>query len=294
MAIESAVTYDQAEPEKLASGPGEILITTALKREGLLNSLDIIGCLLKARGQRQALVIACENQVDSVYLREQLEERGYTPGGGTVFARAVVDRICNKPRLVRGRVEVACEDFARIDVESRSDLRSPLLRTLIRGSSSAIHAAKDFARVVERKKWVVNAPHLLLALVAHYYRFPTVKAFVSEDFGRRVLDGAFKELGELVTNYYDRSRIHPPELTAFAKAVKERIKKFPQRYPDVVTRLSGPDRIIDFFDDYERKIVALPLEEMEATDNHARYFSALVTFIVVELIKERRWITNGA
>lgn len=290
--IAGASVYEGVDFEAIANSAGELLLTTALRKDGLDASLGVIRDILRARGERPVVVMACENQVDSHYLRSKLEAYGFRPAVQTLFLRVVVDRICNKPELVGGRLEVACERFGRIYSE-RMDRVSPSVGALSK-RKEIFERVSDFKLVVDRKKWLVNAPHLLMSLLAHYYRFPSVRDFTSEEYGSQILDRSLSELRKLMSHHYERAGQATPGLADFAKSINERIREFPQRYPDVVTRFSGQDALTAFFDDYHRKVTALALDEMHSTRADAPYFLSLGTHVVVELIKDRRWILSAA
>lgn len=290
IAVSSALTYEDADFADLARGDGELLLTTALKREGIIDSLAVIRRILEERGAHPTVVLAGENQVNTLFLKEQLISSGFEPDESTLFVRAVVDRICNRPTVEDGAVEVTCEAFGCIYVERIQDF-------FIHALAKADHweAVSDFQFIVDRKKWIVNAAHLQMALVAHYFRHPSVMSFTSQEFGKRLLDKAVDEFTALMNSHYEHigRRNFRSELLEFARFVKERIASFPQRSPDVVTRFDGPERLPAFFEDFHRKITELTLAKMHRAAT-APYFSSLVTHIVVELIKERRWIRDAA
>lgn len=286
VAVSAALTYADADFAELAGGEGDLLLTTALRREGIVDSLPVIRRILEERGSRPTVVLAGENQVDTIFLKEQLTSNGFVPDENTLFVRAVVDRICNKPTVEDGAVEVTCEAFGRIYVEQ-------LPNFFVLGLAKAEHweVVSDFQFIVDRKKWIVNAAHLQMALVAHYFRHPSVMSFTSREFGKRLLDKAVDEFTALMTSHYEHvgRRGFRSELSNFAPFVKQRIASFPQRFPDVVTRFDKPVKLPAFFEDFHRKITELTLEKMHRAAK-APYFPSLVTHIVVELIKERRWI----
>jgi len=249
----------------------------------------VIRRILEERGSRPTVVLAGENQVDTLFLKERLTSGGFVPSENTLFVRGVVDRICNKPTVEDGAVEVTCEAFGRIYVE-----RVP--NFFIHALAKAEHweAVSDFQFVVDRKKWIVNAAHLQMALAAHYFRHPSVMSFTSQEFGQRLLDKAVDEFTALMISHYEHigRRGFRSELLEFAPFVKQRIASFPQRFPDVVTRFDKPARLPAFFEDFHRKITELTLAKMHRAAK-APYFPSLVTHIVVELIKERRWIRDA-
>ncbi|HEX8240872.1 MAG TPA: hypothetical protein VF574_14150 [Allosphingosinicella sp.] len=110
--LAAALTYDQADFETIAADPAELLLTTALKREGIIESLPVIRRLLEARKELPTVVIAAENQVDTLFLKHELVSAGYQLRETTLFVRAVVDRICNKPEIEGDSLLVRCEGFA--------------------------------------------------------------------------------------------------------------------------------------------------------------------------------------
>lgn len=287
--VAAASTYEEVDVDALGNATGDMLLTTALKREGIVASVDLIRRILEARGASPTVVLAGENQVDTFFLRDQLVASGFKPQDSTLFVRGVVDRICNKPTVEGGELEVTCEEFGRIYVERVDNF---FIRALAKPEHWEV--VSDLQFVIDRKKWIVNASHLLMTLVSHYFRHPSVKSFVAEDFGERLLDKAVTEFTMLMIGHYDQTgrREYRSQLLEFVSPLKARIATFPQRYPDVVTRLSGPEKLPDFFEDFHRKITELTLAKMHRTAT-APYFASLVTHIVVDLIKNERWIRDA-
>jgi hypothetical protein len=295
--VAAALTYDQADFGTIAAYPGELLLTTALKREGIMESLGVIRQLLEEREGRPTVVIAAENQVDTLFLKNELVSAGFQPQEEILFVRAVVDRICNKPEIEEDGLVVQCEGFARIYLERTKPAIEWAFPQCLRGlkKQPLCEMSNDFEFVVDRKKWVINAAHLLMALTAHYYRFPSVRAFASQEFGRRLLEKSVNEFERLMRYHYQHDDLAYPRtgLVEFTRSVRERIATFPQRYPDIVTRFDGPEKLPLFFEDFHRKITQLALEDMHRSI-HAPYFASLVTHIVVELVKEGRWIRDAS
>jgi mannitol-1-phosphate/altronate dehydrogenase len=285
----AAVSYDDADLPALAGADGDLLLTTALRRDGIIDSLAVIREILEERGTRPTVVLAGENQVDTLFLRDQLIQGGFQPDDRTLFVRGVVDRICNKPTLEEDGLEVTCEAFARIYVEK---VQNFFIRALAKPEHWEV--VTDIQFVVDRKKWIVNASHLLMTLVAHYFRQPSVKSFVSQEFGQRLLDKAVAEFTTLMIGHYGLTGRgeFKTQLIDFAPHLTARIASFPQRYPEVVTRFDGPEKLPAFFEDFHRKITELTLEKMHRAAT-APYFASLVTHIVVDLIKDKRWIRDA-
>ncbi len=61
----------------------------------------------------------------------------------------------------------------------------------------------------------------------------------------------------------------------------------------MITLFTGPERLVEFFDGYHRKITGLTLSEMKNEITRAPYFLSLTTHVVVELVKDRRWIRDA-
>lgn len=59
--VVAASTYEETDLEALGSEAGDLLLTTALKREGLLASVAVIRRILEERGARPTAVLAGEN-----------------------------------------------------------------------------------------------------------------------------------------------------------------------------------------------------------------------------------------
>jgi hypothetical protein len=285
------------------SGASAALLTTALKRNGIEASLNELACVC-AIAQSKAipvLILAAENQVDSLWVLRRVSEL-LRDGQGVFQVRCVVDRICNKPYAAQmhGQEQglfVFVENFARIYING-ADLHSLpaalsdwVLSDGMLRLENLFEFRNDFDFVVNRKKWVVNASHLLLAIYAHWGRYPTINNF-AKDFPEivdRIVDDVAKVSSGLLFAEGVGSR---HENDSFVRQLKSRLGRFPQVPYDAVTRLTGPDKLFDFFEDFHRKI-AEPFLSSSVTDmnnDDAPILPSYITMCAIDLIAKNRWI----
>jgi hypothetical protein len=299
--VEHCVGYGElaAHSHSALAGATAVLLTTSLKRRGIEESLEQLDAVCRAAEDRglPVALLAAENQVDSCWVRDRIADR--IAGAGSIHAvRCVVDRICNKPTLqgaagTAGGLTVLAEEFARIYVCARDvdALPEPLATCLAVRPSDSIEHVSDFEAVVTRKKWVVNAAHLLLALFAHWNRFPTLHGFVesSPNFVDRLVDDvsrmSFSAMQGGVAILKDEDR-------KFVSGLKARLGKFPQRPFDAVTRLTSSDHIDEFLEDFHRKVVEPYLAAPSVVLGRSRvpFLPSHITMCAIDLIKNRQWI----
>lgn len=306
VAVAHAISYDEL-PGHLTLGFANvdaIIVTTALKKAGVNGSVDQLKLICESahRCNIPILLLAAENEVDSCYVHQLLINNG-CDDKNIYPVRCVVDRICNKPIVEangpdKGKLTVLVEQFAKIYL-NHEDLLSSVPDVLRKAMSSEAATAifeetDDFQFIVERKKWVVNASHLLLALYAHWSNYPSLQGFVQNNTNvveRLVDDVVSMSRGSLlagVSPAVQKARA----MKGFATDLKTRLGQFPQFTYDVVTRFTGSEQLLDFFHDFHRKIVepylALPL----TVDNRVKtpVLPSYITMCLIELIHEKRWI----
>ncbi len=289
--VKRALTYNAANLEAMGDSDGPKLITTPLKKDGIDASMPQIAQLLAARRGRKTFVVAGENQVDSHYIRDRLAGAGSLADPGTVFQRAVVDRICNKPVLKNGLVSVSHEEFGQVYLErEKSKIPQALLP-----STKNWSPVQNFEYTVDRKKWVVNATHLMISLVAHYHKFPSVCDFVSDNnTNERLLRVMIEESAEALFKNYRSKNVELGEsdtdFKKFCDVLLERIRIYPQRIYDGVTRFTGSENLASFIDDFHRKISDPHLALLISSRSFVAYSPALISNMVFEMVTERRWI----
>jgi hypothetical protein len=289
--VKRALTYSAANWEAIGDCDGPMLITTALKKDGIDASMPQIKQLLAARRGKKTFVVAGENQVDSHYIRDRLAGTRILADPGIVFQRAVVDRICNKPVLKDGIVSVSHEQFGQVYLETQ---RPKISKALLPSTKNWRHV-QNFEYTVDRKKWVVNATHLMISLVAHYHKFPSVCDFVSaSNANERLLRVMIEESAEALSNNYRSKNKQIGEsdtdFKKFCDMLFERIKIYPQRIYDGVTRFTGPAKLTSFMDDFHRKISDPHLALLISSRSFVAYSPALISSMVFEMVTKRRWI----
>lgn len=289
--ITGAMSYDDVDFIGLADTERPMLITTALKKRGLDESFRQLAELISARGDRPTFIVAGENQVDSHYLADKLYPENQKKPKNTVFVRSVVDRICNKPTMKYGRVSVYCEKFGAVYLENlKPRIPVQLVPNRVRWKTVA-----GYEYVVDRKKWIVNAVHLTISLIAHYEGFSSVRELISSDTRKEaLLKGVISECRNLFLKVYADKQAalgeSEAELDSFCNDLFVRIRDYPQRIYDAVTRFTGPERLQEFIDDFHRKVSDPSLRVMKSSSTNAPYYPSLAAAIVCELVKQDKWI----
>lgn len=302
--VEHAIDYETLAGHSTLNldGVGAVVLTTALKRRGIEESIDALAGVSLAATSRSipVMLLAAENQVDSRFVHELLTKKH--PQLKEVYAvRCVVDRICNKPAIDAAGSQPAvlsllAEEFAKIylnkaDVEDLPQLLRDVLDT---NSQPVFEHVEDFEFVVNRKKWVVNSAHLLLGLYAHWSNYPTLHGFVESipNIVDRLVDDVVKMSRIALRGETTSRKKVLPQDRKFAEALKGRLGRFPQFPHDVVTRFTGPDQLVDFFEDFHRKIAEPYLWTLTGMGSQTQVpmLPSYITMCVIDLIKTGRWI----
>ncbi len=291
--------YGDPKGLEVAETAEPILITTALKRDGVLQSLPFIKSLLDRRPQNATtIIVAAENQVDSTFINDQLREQYLQEStiNGVFFVNAVVDRICNKVTLLSGRPEVTTENFAKIYIENIPELTF-LLGALTAGGVWETVVDLDFVK--RRKKWIVNSTHLLATFAALKMKAISVKQLIENhpEEGARILYGIVEEVVRIMTfieaDGENRAARLDAELAAFGADLYTRISNFPQSPYDVITRFSGDATLHAFLEDYHRKVNE-PYMKYVSASRAAPYFISLISSWIIEAAANKQWITPQA
>ncbi|HWP38032.1 MAG TPA: hypothetical protein VNL18_10815, partial [Gemmatimonadales bacterium] len=239
--------YTDSDIEELlarVSDPSTILLTTALK-DGLARTVPVISRLIEARvqaaPQSPLFVIACENRLDSTWLRTQITEHaGVDPSvDHTVhFLPCVADRICSEVRYDEDSqyVFVMAEPYARWTIE-KTHHTAPLeqaLRNL--AEEGVVEFVGDIAPYRTRKLWLVNGPHLVLAILARKAGEPRLNVFLRSGLNallfRRIQEG-FSEAVRLRTAAFVTT-----DLEFFNVEILERFRNYPDTAERIMKRLS--------------------------------------------------------
>lgn len=290
--VEGIFTYkNEDDLIKLASIDDELILTTSLKKEGIDSSINQIAKILSCRPENATtFIIAGENAVTSKYIKDLLIERGELIREKYIFIDAVVDRICNKPEVTQGTLKIACEKFAAIYLE-KTPVKYLAIERLCRGS--IFQQVEDIQYIIERKKWLVNSSHLLVNIISHYHGFSSSYHFLSSSRGQGVLPKLLKEILNIFVHsrqiLYPENHLNRNDIISFVRSLQDRLSIYPQHIYDAVTRLKSEKNVIDFWDDYHRKI-SHPFLLYTEVNNESPYFVSMITHMVVDIIKKGDWI----
>jgi hypothetical protein len=295
MRIQGFLYYDEIDKASHISHSEDILITTALKKDGVGQSIQKLLKLLEALHNNDRIqrihIISCENALDSIELQELLESEVRSGYYGNVlerckFARSVVDWICNKPLIYDGFIELVCEKYANWTVESNNtELDVFFPRTHV----DIVHFKGELDPIIVRKKWLVNAVHLSIALFAHYEDELMVNDFVSHHpSGNGYLDGIIDEMRMMFQdwNISNGRPFDDNEIYSYCLQVKNRISHHPQTVSDSTTRFKK-DKLFYFFADYHRKI-SDPALSFSKKGYVELFWIPLNLFTVTELISKQK------
>jgi mannitol-1-phosphate/altronate dehydrogenase len=301
VAVDDFLFLDSDQVVKIICDPATVLLTTALKEYGLRAVGSRLGALLKARAARHPAAplffIACENACTSRVALNLIIEQLAPADRAAIEAiihplDCVVDRICNKPVIENGIVTVLCEQFARWYIETPSDLFD-LKGYFHPTGSEAIVLVPSVENYIVRKRWVVNALHLSVALAALWEGQSWVNLYLKrEDAARQMFHELASEI-EKIFNYWAlyvarNNCFDAEEMTQFYESVRARIANHPQRVADAVTRLKE-DRVIEFMKDFCGKVVEPFLVYTHESGGTLRFIPRIIA-ITNKLIAERRFL----
>lgn len=284
---------------EVVANPKTRLLTTAL-RQGFLPSVPLLADAVANRlvaGTKEVLyVVACETPTigDSLTLRAavlathpELAQREFDQR--IKFVPCIVDRICNEPELdeATDRVMVEAEEFAEWLLQGPSSLED-MLRI-----SSVVHSVSfvpDLAPFVRRKLWLVNGPHLLIALRAFVQPEPRLDKFLARDENRRLLSTIHREALNAfleVESFFSRR-----ELTRYAKIIQTRFSNFPDSTTRHLPRLAQR-RMAEFMADFYKKAGVLQIPHA-TRKRRVAYQTALTLLLATELVAHGRYAYDDA
>jgi mannitol-1-phosphate/altronate dehydrogenase len=244
--------------------------------------------------------LACENEISSDDLRESLKqvasaEQFLIAEAVAKFVPCVVDRICGE-RIIENddRVLVPVERFGRLTVPDRHV--PAFLRTLNRAGSIAI--VQDIALAQMKKKWLVNGPHLLLAINALYEKEPNFQSYVRNN--REVTEEILLEFS--LGLFHIIRQTHPElstdelrdDLQREATLVQQRFENFPDSYVRIAARFrrpteTAPNNLQNFFHNLEYKI-AEPCNAYFDSEKHMPHRISRTLLRLTELIAHDKYV----
>lgn len=287
------------------SDPKTILLTTALK-QGLEPSIPLLKDALVARVEAAIstplYVVACENALDSLTLHKKIVS--ILPANidlplfnqTIAFVPCVVDRMCNEPwfNKATGRVEVEVESFAQW-ILKHDHSYSPFLEEYLRCQATQYYI--DFVENIEpyirRKRWLVNGPHLLIALNALADGYDRLDRYLQEYSPARELLERLLEEARLAFESIQRAESIFDSWESYSsnRITRERFTS----YPDSVTRILSrftQSMLHEFFQDLYRKVTQPILEYMHTHELAVPYWTAQTLFLVTQLIYESKYVED--
>lgn len=277
-----------------------ILLTTALK-DGVEPSIPLLAKAVAARVETAAqdplYIIACENTLDSTKLSEAI--RSSLPSGidrsklerTVIFVPCMVDRLCNEPRLnpETRRVQVKVEKFAQWILESLSRDPSPLEQALKKPRTrDYIDFVTNLAPFVRRKRWLVNGPHLLIALNASADRYERLDMYLQTMPSADQLLAALLE--EAMESFLAADRyFEPDKLREFNEHTRARFRDYPDLVGRILSRFTGPEQLHEFFKDFHRKVTEPAFEYIQWNQMPPPWTSHTL-FLTTRLIANRRYV----
>lgn len=283
----------------IVADPKTRLITTAL-RQGLLPSVPILADALAHRLENDTKetihVVACETPTigDSLTLRSailahhpELMTREFDQR--ISFVPCIVDRICNEPRLEKatGQVSVEAEEFAEWLLQGHSSLENILVTVSTQQLISFVGNLAPFAR---RKTWLVNGPHLLIALRAFMQNRQFLDRFLSEKENAQLLTDILHEAREAFLEVEPFFSLN--DLTHYTRRIHARFSSFPDRTMRHLPRLAK-HRIHEFMTDFFKKCGAIQLP-YGIKNKRVAYQTAITLLITSDLIAHGRYAYDEA
>jgi mannitol-1-phosphate/altronate dehydrogenase len=293
----------------LIASPETMMITTSL---GLLPQpvVSIIQDGLIARAQAKApplFVLACENELKSADLQDAVEKGAPVNviSRAAHFVPCVVDRICREVTDDGHRVVVHAERYGCLSLWNEVDLS--WFRDRLSAQARAVQAMRfersaahlEFAD--RKKKWLINGPHLLLAINAYYDHQIAFEEFVRQN--RLVARNMLQEFAAGCFHVCSQGSEPVMAPDAIRASIEEKVEEVLERlanFPDVTTRImrrfvrpSGrnPISLQDFFRNMRYKVVQPARAYYEAEGEMPHRISD--TFLkLIELIANDEFISS--
>jgi hypothetical protein len=205
----------------------------------------------------------------------------------------VVDRICNKPALSSGQVQVFCEEFAEWIIESTPAAETDLGSIFSREQRNVVEFTNDLEFYIVRKKWIVNALHISVALATHSQNRAFINEYLNEIEGRTLLVGLAAEMETIFNFWLHREHPHAPcsphEISSFCQTTIHRLTVHPQTVLDSVTRLKR-DQVFSFIRDFHRKVVVPYLMYVRSNPNNRLQYVPYIIALADDLIAREHFV----
>jgi len=287
--------------KKLAVQKRPVFFTTSIKEYGIEASLKLIADIIYARhnaNTRHPLVfIACENAINSLQVKNRVLKNLQIRFGSEfaitdniIFLNCVVDRLCNSPVITHDNVIVDAEGYGSWIID-RTTMRHMVQQDFILDTLSkceSVEIVDEIAFFVNRKKWIVNALHQMIALYAHVYKHQTVDRFVNTEIGSFILYKISQEIMKVY--FFNQHNANVSETMAYLSEVRERLR-FPSLVSTALTRFKK-GKIEDFLADFYRKVGSPVINYMDEFEEEEKnlYFIPFILYQVTKLISEKDFL----
>jgi hypothetical protein len=284
----------------LLSDPETRLLTVSLKGKHEEVTSHVFHGLLARRHAdgRKIAVLACENEVTIDELRRSIFSHGTSEQIQHIervceFVPCTVDRICaNSPKIKNGAVVIATEKHARLSLGV--DAQQGFIGDCVAGlghNSQLIKFELFFEIAVMKKKWLINGPHLLLAVDAMWRGTSDFQQYAKEN--RQFVRQLLEEFATGLLHICASRRAYPDDfILALEDELRSEIQQTQQRFenePDGVGRIAwrfirptrdDPEALQIFFRNLGYKLLE-PANAYLAREGHAPncIFSALLNLL---------------
>lgn len=258
------------------SSPDTSLITTSVSRDGLNGIADILSRGITERAKKAAakhlFIIPCENGVTGDDLRQKIID---SANFGTshsdldqiaTFLSCAVDRICREPTIDKnGQLVVKTEKFAELVIEEpNKDIDS--LKKLLPENRFGLQYVENLRPYQRRKRWLLNGPHLLIALHAQRDGYSYLHDYLNlSPRSFPILRGIQAELAEIISLL--EPNISFREATSYNAIVANRFMAAPDKITRIIHRFTGAERLEAFLADYYDKVTAQAMQYVESGQN---------------------------
>jgi mannitol-1-phosphate/altronate dehydrogenase len=301
--------YHRNSLVKLLASPETRMLTTSLSTRqaySLIAPIIVEGLIARSSITTSPLyALACENDISHSTFNEEIIHAVSRDNASTIdtmcaFIPCVVDRVCKRPLVEANRVVVRAERFGRLSLGPNVDLS--FFRDRLSDTDRASQIVKiepNFELAVMKKKWLLNGPHLLLAVYAIYQGRLAFHHFVREN--PELVQEMLQEFALGIFYLAVESKNYTTnELETFDKELDDEIRAVQERFesePDDACRVArrfvrpnaeNPETMTAFFDNMRSKILA-PALAFYRNEGQLPNRLSFTLFLLMELISDRQF-----
>ncbi len=276
-----------------------VLLTTAL-RTGLENCVPLIAEMIVARVRAavdtRLFVMACENRLDSSWLYESVrtacreEEVREGIERHVSFVPCVVDRICTKSRYIvdEDKVIVDTEPYAKWIIQ-RSDHTGELEELLAPLIGDEVVEFVDSVDPYKlRKRWLVNGPQLLAAILAKAVGETGIHRFLrtpaNAELFREIQEEALEGVVISTNGFFSRT-----ELSELNATLRSRFRKYPDTTARLLSQLQRPT-LEGFFSDLWDRVGEPVRVVLSARQGTKMTETVRVVFEAVRMVHDKEYV----